>query len=57
MTSRRMQHPCDPSPTRTRQRACGEGVPTEHDERIRNRPMALCLGIYEKVLEILCFNR
>ena len=27
MTSRRMQHPCDPSPTKTRHHACGEGVP------------------------------
>ena len=41
MTSRRMQHPCDPSPTRTRQWTCGEGAPAEHDEHIRNRPMAL----------------
>lgn len=44
MTSRRMQHPCDPSPTITRQWTCGESAPAEHDEHIRNRPMALCLG-------------
>ena len=37
MTSRRMQHPCDPSPTRTRQRACGESAPAEHDEHIRKK--------------------
>lgn len=58
MTSRRMQHPCDPSPTRTRHHACGEGAPTDHDERIRKRPMLLhhiavivskeeCLGFYK----------
>ena len=37
MMSRRMQHPCDPSPTKTRQPACGEGAPAEHDERIRKK--------------------
>lgn len=40
--------PSDPSPTRTRQPACGEGAPAEHDERIRNRPMALRLGFMRK---------
>lgn len=35
MTSRRMQHPCDPSPTRTRQWACGEGAPTADENKIK----------------------
>lgn len=48
MTSSRMQHPCDPFPTRTRQSACGEGAPAEHDEHIRNRPMALRLGFIKE---------
>lgn len=37
MTSRRMQHPCDPFPTRTRQSACGEGAPAADENKDKDR--------------------
>ena len=47
MTSRRMQLACDPSQTKTRHRACWEGVPAEHDERMRKKTDGLVPRIYK----------